>query len=289
MYNLVKRYFSSPPTAGDLEQIPEDVLINELLLKMDYNTLNRVCNTNTATQSICQRTDIWRKKLNLDFPNRDILLELDLGMTYQELYRYYITTPNIPVYISSANIGYIRHYPDMTLFQLNAQVRRIYDDYYRNTRYVDSSVLVGYFTEQYDIMDVAYIRKNGNNVSISEYTDDLSLYQVVLYPQSDAALDVLYRLFTCIYNADRSMGYFTNYKCQINDKIYNINRKNVNLYKLQLYYLMKVFSPKYIESKWQLLDAGRLRRLLSANEGDDVLSELGINLDELSDQWLLIE
>lgn len=286
MYNLLKRYFSSPPTAGDLQQIPEDVLINEILLKMDYNTLNRVCNSNTATQSICQRTDIWRKKLNLDFVDRDLLLELDLGMTYQELYRYYSTTPNLPVYIASSIIGYIRYYIDMPLFQLNAQVRRLYDDYYRNTRYANTSVLAAYYTDQYEVADVVYLRKNGNNVSISEYAD--SLYQVVLYPQSDTAMDILYRLFVCIYNAERSMGYFTNHKCQINDKTYNINRRNVNLYKLQLYYLLKIFSPKYIESNWQLLDAGRLRRLL-VNNDDNVLSKLGIDLDKFSDEWLLVE
>lgn len=71
--------------------VPDEILMN-IMLQMDYETLNNVCASAERAQNICADEYFWELKYNNDFPDEPIP-PAQLHTSYKDLYRIRSVTP----------------------------------------------------------------------------------------------------------------------------------------------------------------------------------------------------
>lgn len=74
--------------------LPDDVLINEILPNISLNDLAKLCQSDVRLRNLCQSESLWQNKMKLDFPN----VSKPTPLTFKQFYMFLIQADRVPVY-----------------------------------------------------------------------------------------------------------------------------------------------------------------------------------------------
>lgn len=87
---------------GDVLDLPDTLLIFEILPKLNLRNLLRLCQSNSKLNTLCSYDELWRTKVSNDFPNKIVKPE---NYTWREWYLS-LATKKIPMTLNGDVVGF---------------------------------------------------------------------------------------------------------------------------------------------------------------------------------------
>ena len=91
---------------NSIESYPDDLLINEILPKIERKQLGKLCVGNRKIALLCQNEAVWRNRVQLEYA--DAINNKPDQITWYQYYRYLLNTIRIPILVDHTYIGSLR-------------------------------------------------------------------------------------------------------------------------------------------------------------------------------------
>ena len=106
-----------------LQNLPDDVLINEILPTISLSELSALCRGDARIRSLCNNERLWLNRIRREYPEE--VKNMASGQTGKEYYRYLRRTVSIPVLVEDDYEGNVRVDPKNLMPTINELMKKL--------------------------------------------------------------------------------------------------------------------------------------------------------------------